>query len=310
MKLLLLGANGQVGWELQRALAPLGQLIACDRQQADLSNLQALSERLDIERPDIIINAAAYTAVDQAEQDERAAFLINADAVGLMADKARQLGSWLVHYSTDYVFDGRQQTAYVETDATNPQSVYGRSKLAGEQRISASGCQHLIFRTSWVYARRGHNFARTMLKLAADPDALQVVADQQGAPTSASLIADITALCLYRLLQLPKAGNPSQVLSEYAGIYHLVASGCVSWHGYACYLIAAARAKGFPIKTELANIAAISSEQFSRPAKRPANSQLATGKLSRTFDIHLPHWQQGVDRLLDELRPELANPSE
>ena len=199
MKILLLGANGQVGWELQRALSPLGQLSAFDRRQADLNDFKQLQQVIDTVRPHIIVNAAAYTAVDLAEQESAVAYKINEEAVGLLANAVRELDAWLIHYSTDYVFDGAADGKYAEYDVTNPQSVYGKSKLAGEQAIIESGCKHLIFRTSWVFASRGNNFAKTMLKLAREKDELKVVADQVGAPTSAELIADVTALALYKL---------------------------------------------------------------------------------------------------------------
>ncbi|WP_430010312.1 dTDP-4-dehydrorhamnose reductase [Methylophaga lonarensis] len=304
MKLLLLGANGQVGWELQRSLAPLGELIVCDRHSADLTQLSPLSALIETQQPDVIVNAAAYTAVDQAEQDVDNAFLINAEAVGLLACKAAQLGSYLVHYSTDYVFDGTKSGAYQESDAVNPQSVYGKSKLKGEQLIAASGCNHLIFRTSWVFARRGQNFAKTMLKLAAEKDSLQVVADQYGAPTSAEMIADITALCLYKATQLSKESMlPDKFLENLSGIYHLAAAGETNWHGYAQYLIEKASSLGFATRVSVEDIQAVSTENFPRPAPRPANSVMNTSKLSSTFDITLPDWRCYVDRLLDELFP-------
>ena len=305
MKLLLLGANGQVGWELRRSLAPLGELIACDRKLADLSQLQALSALVDKHQPDVIVNAAAYTAVDQAEQEIEQAFLINAEAVGLLAEKARQHDSFLVHYSTDYVFDGEKSGAYLESDAVNPQSIYGKSKLKGEQLIAASACKHLIFRTSWVFATRGNNFAKTMLKLAAQRDTLQVVADQFGAPTSAELIADVTSLCLQRILTLSQQSMMPDELSEtFSGIYHLVAAGEVSWHQYAQYVIEKAISLGFESRIQPQAVQAISTAEFPRPASRPANSVMNASKLSRTFDIHLPDWQCYVDRLLEELSPQ------
>lgn len=308
MKLLLLGANGQVGWELQRSLAPLGQLVICDRHTADLTDLPALSALIETQQPDVIVNAAAYTAVDKAEQEVDDAFLINAEAVGLLAVKAAQLGSFLVHYSTDYVFDGTKLAAYHESDAVNPQSVYGRSKLKGEHLIAASCCNHLIFRTSWVFARRGDNFAKTMLKLAAERNSLQVVADQRGAPTSAEMIADITALCLHKVIQLNKESLlPDRVLQGLSGIYHLAASGETSWHGYAQYLIARASSLGFACRVDVDHIQPVSTENFPRPAARPANSVMNTSKLRSTFDITLPDWRCYVDRLVDELLPEIGS---
>ncbi|MBQ0941890.1 dTDP-4-dehydrorhamnose reductase [Ideonella sp. 4Y16] len=295
MKILLLGPNGQVGWELQRALAPLGELIAPGRGHAtlhaDLSQPEALAATVRTVRPDVIVNAAAHTAVDKAESEPALAQAINADAPGVLAREAAALGATLLHFSTDYVFDGSGHTPRDEDAATGPLSVYGRSKLGGEQQIQASGCRHLILRTSWVYAARGGNFARTMLRLAAERDALNVIDDQIGAPTGAELLADVSAHALRALQQRP----------ELAGLYHCVAGGEVSWHGYAQHVIAWARAQGRPVKVAPAAIRAIPTTQYPTPAQRPLNSRLDTRRLQQAFDLVLPHWQVGVDRMLAEL---------
>ena len=296
MKILLFGAAGQVGWELQRSLAPLGEVVACDRQAADLSDLMQVRATIHAHKPSVIVNAAAYTAVDKAESEPDLAQRINAVAVGVMAEEAKQLDAWLVHYSTDYVFDGTKSGAYTETDAPNPLSVYGKTKLQGEEAIRQSGCRHLIFRTSWVYATRRHNFARTMLQLARDRTELRVVADQIGVPTSAEFIADSTALCLYRLLN---SGIP--VAEQVAGIYHLVPAGTTSWHGYARYVIEQARAHGYPLSATANSVHPISTAEYPTPAIRPANSRLDTSKLVNTFGINMPPWQHHVNRLVTEL---------
>ncbi|MGV8841926.1 MAG: dTDP-4-dehydrorhamnose reductase [Pseudomonas sp.] len=297
MSILLLGANGQVGWQLQRALAPLGLLRICDRRSADLENPQALREMLARERPSIIVNAAAYTAVDKAETDADRARTINTESVAVLADAACQLDAWLVHYSTDYVFNGAKKTAYDEDDPTEPLNVYGQTKLDGEQAIRASGCRHLILRTSWVYAARGSNFAKTMLRLAAERDELKVVADQIGAPTSAELIADCTALMLHRLVSDPA------LAARASGTYHLVASGQTSWHGYAQLVVAEATRLGWPLRTRVERVQPISAALYPMPAARPANSCLNNQKVQQTFGLHLPDWAFHVKRLLTELTP-------
>lgn len=289
IRILLLGCEGNVGWELQRALAPLGEVIPRNRSQCDIADARALRDTIDSSRPDVIVNAAAYTAVDQAEQEHAAAQAINADAVGVIAAAARARGALFVHYSTDYVFDGRKTGWYVETDATSPQSEYGRTKLRGEQAIVDSGCRHLIFRTSWVFATRGTNFAKTMLRLAAERDALRVIADQWGAPTAAELIADVTAHAVREVL----AGRAP------GGLYHLAAAGETSWHGYARFVVEQARLLGAPLR--VANIEAISTDQYPLPAARPANSRLSTEKLQATFGLRMPEWQYHVGRILIEL---------
>jgi dTDP-4-dehydrorhamnose reductase len=295
MKILLLGKNGQVGWELQRALAPLGELIALGRQEADLEDHESLRRIVRDTQPGAIVNAGAYTAVDKAESEPDKARRINAEAPGVLAEEARRLNAWLVHYSTDYVFDGRKSSPYDENDEAGPLSVYGRTKLEGEQAIGHAGPAHLIFRTSWVYAARGGNFAKTMLRLAKERDQLKVVADQHGAPTSAELIADVTALALYRALQ---AGDAAQSLS---GTYHLAAAGETSWHGYAQHVIAAARARGVALKAAPEAVLPIGTEAYPTPAARPKNSRLNTAKLSGAFGLQLPDWRYHVQRLMDEI---------
>ncbi len=297
MKILLLGANGQVGWELQRSLAPLGLLEVCDRQRADLRQPEQLVTLIDRLQPNVIVNAAAYTAVDKAETDQVAAWQVNAESVAVMAAEARRHDALLVHYSTEYVFDGGKQDAFSENDPTSPLNVYGASKLGGEQRIQASGCRHLILRTSWVYAARGNNFAKTMLRLAAEREGLRVVADQVGAPTSAELIADVSALMIQRLMYDP-------VLAEQAnGIYHLTAAGEISWHGYARFVIDGAAALGLQLKATGDMVLPIDTRDYPLPAARPLNSRLDTRKLQSTFGLALPHWQYHADRMLREIIP-------
>lgn len=294
MKILLLGKNGQVGWELQRSLAPLGELVALDRHSqpcGDLSQPQRLAETVRALRPDVIVNAAAHTAVDKAESEVDLARTLNAQAPAALAQAAAETGAWLVHYSTDYVFDGSGTRAWQESDATGPLGVYGQTKLEGEQAIAASGCRHLIFRTSWVYAARGGNFAKTMLRLAQERERLTVIDDQHGAPTGADLIADVTAHAIRTAMQQPQV----------SGLYHLVAAGEASWHGYASHAIAQARALRPDLPWKVGEIAPVPTSAFPTPARRPLNSRLNTQKLQQTFGLNLPHWQTGVDRLLTEI---------
>ena len=295
LKLLLFGKGGQVGWELQRSLSPIGELIAldCDSQDhcGDFTNLQGLANTVRNIQPDIIINAAAHTAVDKAESEPELARTINALAPGVLAEAAQRAGATLVHYSTDYVFDGSGKQAWLETDPTNPLSVYGKTKLEGEQLVAANCAKYLIFRTSWVYAAKGGNFAKTMLRLAKERDALTVIDDQMGAPTGAELLADVTAHAI-RSLQL----NPDQ-----AGLYHLVAGGETSWHGYAQFVIDYARKSGVELRTSQQAIAPVPSNAFVTAATRPLNSRLNTSKLQSTFNLTLPTWQQGVARMLTEI---------
>ncbi|WP_212645079.1 dTDP-4-dehydrorhamnose reductase [Delftia sp. PE138] len=299
MKLLLLGRNGQVGWELQRSLAPLGELVALERQGdaggqglcGDLSRLDELARTVRALRPDVIVNAAAHTAVDKAESEPEQARLLNALAPQVLAREAAQTGALLVHYSTDYVFDGSGSAARTETEATAPLSVYGGSKLEGEQLIQASGCRHLIFRTSWVYAARGGNFAKTMLRLAQEREVLSVIDDQWGAPTGADLIADVTAHAI-RQVRRQSGGE---------GLHHLVASGETTWHAYASHVIARARELAPDRPWKVQRIAAVPTSAFPTPAQRPHNSRLNTERLQQTFGLRLPHWQAGVDRMLQEI---------
>ena len=294
---LVTGCNGQVGFELQRALAPLGRVIALDRTGCDLTRPDEIRRVARTFRPDVIVNPAAYTAVDKAEADAEMAFAINGNAPGVLAEEAKALGSLLVHYSTDYVFAGRGDTPFVESDAVGPQSVYGRSKLAGEQAVLASGATALVLRTCWVAGAHGGNFAKTMLKLGRERDSLRVIADQFGAPTTASLIADITAQIVARFwLFGERSAFPG-------GIYHLAAAGETTWHGYAVEVLTYAARKGVDFKVDLDSIEAIPATAYPVPAPRPLNSRLDTRKLRDTFGIHLPDWQQGIHFLLDQILP-------
>jgi dTDP-4-dehydrorhamnose reductase len=295
MKILLFGKNGQVGWELQRSLAPLGELIALDHDSkepsGDFTNLEGLAKAVRTVKPDVIVNAAAHTAVDKAESEAELARTINALAPGVLAQEAKRANAWLIHYSTDYVFDGSGEKPWVESDATAPLSVYGATKLEGEQLIQQSGCRHLIFRTSWVYGARGGNFAKTMLRLARERDSLNVIDDQIGAPTGADLLADITAHAI----------RTAQLRPELSGLYHLVARGETSWHGYASFVIDYARRNGVVLKVAPDAIKPVPTSAFPTPAKRPHNSRMDTMKLQRMFDLHLPDWQTGVTRMLNEV---------
>ncbi len=295
MKILLLGCGGQVGWELQRSLAPLGLVTACDFDtpgdlKADFSQPESLRALVARVQPGLIVNAAAHTAVDKAESEPELARAINATAPGVLAAEAARHGALLVHYSTDYVFDGSGDQPRREDAATGPLSVYGRTKLEGEELIRSSGCSHLIFRTSWVYAARGGNFAKTMLRLAAERDALNVIDDQIGAPTGAELLADVTAHAALRALAEPAL----------AGTYHCAAAGQTSWHGYARLVIEHARATGVAMKVASDAVKPIATSAYPTPAQRPLNSRLATDKLQQTFGLSLPDWQSGVRRMLTE----------
>ena len=297
LKILLLGKNGQVGWELQRSLAPLGDVLALDRHGTsycgDLSKPDQLAKTVLAYKPDFIVNAAAHTAVDKAESEPELAKLLNSDAPAALAKAAAQVGAWLLHYSTDYVFDGSGMHARQEGEGTGPLSVYGQTKLDGEKAIVLSGCKYLIFRTSWVYAARGGNFAKTMLRLAQERDKLTVINDQHGAPTGADLIADVTAHAIRRLLDRQN--------TALGGVYHLVASGEVTWHGYASYVINHAKALRPDLSWKVTDISPVPTSAFPTPAKRPLNSRLCNHKLQHAFDLVLPSWQQGVDRMLAEI---------
>ena len=296
MKILLLGKNGQVGWELQRSLAPLGEVVALDFDSpgplsADFSNPESLAATVRAVAPQIIVNAAAHTAVDKAESEPDLARRLNATSPAVLAREARALDAWLMHYSTDYVFDGSGTLPWREDAPTGPLSVYGATKLEGEDAIRASGCRHLIFRTSWVFAARGGNFAKTMLRLARERDRLTVIDDQIGSPTGADLLADLTAHALRVAAQRP----------EVAGTYHAVAAGETSWHGYARHVIEFARARGEAIKIAAGAIEPVSTGAFPTPAKRPGNSRMDTSRLRETFGFALPAWQAGVERMLTEI---------
>jgi dTDP-4-dehydrorhamnose reductase len=300
MNILLLGKGGQVGWELQRALSAMGEVTALDFDtpgpaqapdlRADFSQPEQVAAIVRAVRPDVIVNAAAHTAVDKAESEPDLARAINATTPALLAHEAAKLGALLVHYSTDYVFDGSGETPRDETAPTAPLSVYGQTKLEAEQAIVTSGCRHLIFRTSWVYAARGGNFAKTMLRLAAERDQLKVISDQVGAPTGADLLADVTAHAIRAVSDRP----------DLLGLYHLVAQGYTSWHEYARFVIEWARAHGVPIQVQPQAIEAIPTSAYPTPARRPLNSRLDTTRVSRALGLTLPHWQQGVERMLIE----------
>lgn len=301
MKILLLGRGGQVGWELQRSLAVLGDLVALDFDPAanpdrlcgDFSDLAGLAETVRRVRPDVIVNAAAHTAVDKAESEPDLARTLNALAPGVLAAEANKLGAWLVHYSTDYVFDGSGDKPWVEDDAKTPLNVYGQTKLEGE--LAVANCpRHLILRTSWVYAARGGNFAKTMLRLAAERESLSVIDDQFGAPTSAELLADVTAHALRAAMARP----------ELAGVYHCVAGGETSWHAYACFVLAQARALGWALKAGPEQVAPVATAHYPTPARRPLNSRLSTAKLQAAFGLQLPHWQAHAGRMLQEITPQ------
>ncbi|WP_222890637.1 MULTISPECIES: dTDP-4-dehydrorhamnose reductase [Enterobacteriaceae] len=293
MNILLFGKTGQVGWELQRALAPLGTVTAVDVKSTtfcgDFSNPEGVAETVRRVRPDVIVNAAAHTAVDKAESEREFAELLNATSVKAIAVEAEKLGAWLIHYSTDYVFPGTGERPWLETDAVAPLNVYGETKLAGEKAVQENCTKHLIFRTSWVYAGKGNNFAKTMLRLAKDRPELSVINDQFGAPTGAELLADCTAHAIRTALHKP----------EVAGLYHLVASGTTTWHDYAALVFAEAKAAGMALAIEKLN--AVPTSAYPTPARRPTNSRLNTEKFQRQFELVLPDWQVGVKRMLAEL---------
>ena len=295
MNILLFGKGGQVGWELQRSLSVLGTVTALDFDSTehcgDFANPAGVAETVRALRPDVIVNAAAHTAVDKAESEADFARTLNATTPGAIAQEAAKLGAWLVHYSTDYVFDGSGNRPWVETDQPAPLSVYGRTKLEGEQLIAEAGAKHLILRTSWVYAARGGNFAKTMLRLAQERERLTVIDDQWGAPTGADLLADVTAHALRHLHKYP----------EDAGLYHCVAAGETTWNAYAKYVLARAGIENSAIKIIAKEVAPVPTSAFPTPAVRPHNSRLNTDKLQTTFGLQLPHWQTGVARMLAEI---------
>jgi dTDP-4-dehydrorhamnose reductase len=296
-KILLFGVNGQVGWELQRSLAPLGEVVALHRDSlefcGDLSNFAGVSDTVLRFRPDFIVNAAGYTEVDKAQSEPELARLLNAEAVSLLAQLALQVDAWLVHYSSDYVFDGAGIHARQESESTEPVNVYGQTKLDGEKAIVASGCKYLIFRTSWVYATRGNNFLKTMLRLAQERKTLEVIDDQYGAPTGADLIADVTAHAIRRAsaIEEPSIG----------GLYHLVSAGETSWHEYAKYAVNQAKAMRPNWRWTVTEIAPIPTSSYQSPAVRPKNSRLSTVKVEEALNLSMPHWTTGVDRVLTEI---------
>lgn len=299
--LLVTGCNGQIGFELCRSLAPLGRVIALDRAACDLTHTARLRDIVRDIAPSVIVNAAAYTAVDKAEHDADLAFAINGDAPGILAEEAGVLGALLVHYSTDYVFDGTADGPYSETDAPNPLSVYGESKLAGEEAVLATQATSLVLRTSWVFGAYGRNFARTMLKLGRDRDTLRIVSDQFGAPTPASLVADVTAhIVAGHWLFGDRAAFPS-------GLYHLAAGGYTNWHAYAVEVLRQATALGAVLKADPGKVQPIGTADYPLPARRPANSRLATGKLRETFGLHLPHWRDGLSLVMRQMFSETSS---
>lgn len=298
MKILLLGCTGQLGWELQRSLAPLGEVFALGSVQADnpnhwcgdLSNPGGLRQTLHLAAPDLVVNAAAYTAVDLAQSEPEKAFAINAHGPAVLAQETARAGAWLAHFSSDYVFDGSGQRPWRETDTPAPLSVYGQSKLEGDLAV-ASNPRHIILRTSWVYSARGNNFARTILRLGAERASLRVIDDQIGAPTGADLLADVCAQALRQAMAQPRL----------AGAYHCAAGGQTSWHGYAGFVLDQARSLGLPVKVGAHGLQAIPSTDYPVAAPRPLNSRLDCSRLKSAFSLNLPFWQQGVGRLLQEL---------
>lgn len=294
LKILVTGKNGQVGFELRRALAPLGEIVAVDHADCDLADADSIRELVRRVAPDVIVNPAAYTAVDKAEADQQTAFAVNAQAPAVLGEEAARLGALVVHYSTDYVFNGSKAGAYSEADQPDPQSVYGSTKYAGERALAAANARHLILRTSWVVGAHGGNFAKTMLRLAAERDRLSVVADQFGAPTSAALLADLTA-------QLVRQYRREGADAFPYGIYHVAASGETSWYDYARFVIEEALAAGKTLKTGPEAVAPLTTAEYPTPAKRPANSRLDTSHFRSTFGLQLPQWQDGVRHVLQQI---------
>ena len=295
MKILLFGKGGQVGWELQRSLSLMGELVALDtddqRLCGDFTRPEDIIQTIHSVSPDVIVNAAAYTAVDQAESESALAHNINTQAPKILAQESLKLGAWLVHYSTDFVFDGNGVKPWKETDPTTPISVYGSTKLEGEKAVINSGCKHLIFRTSWVYSAHGKNFIKTIIHLAQSRDYLSIIDDQIGAPTGAELLADVTTHLIYTALRQPHV----------SGLYHLATKGETSWHGYASFVLDKARQSGIKLQVQAENIQPVTTDAFPLPARRPGNSRLNTRKIEHTFDLTLPLWQTGVTRMLTEI---------
>ena len=294
MKILLTGKNGQLGFELQRALAPLGDVVAVGTAECNLADEEALRRLIQTVQPDVIVNPAAYTAVDRAESDEDMAFAVNAKAPGVIGEEAAKLGASVIHFSTDYVFDGEKTGPYTESDATNPQSTYGRSKLQGEQALSKATARSLVLRTSWVVGAHGNNFAKTMLRLASEREELKVVADQFGAPTSAALLADVTAHLVRRMGSEGPSAFPF-------GTYHLAAGGETTWHAYAQFVIGEAQKAGKPLKATPDRVLPIPAASYPTPAKRPQNSRLDTQRFQAAFSLVLPDWRQGVGHILQTI---------
>lgn len=293
MRILLTGSQGQVGFELRRALMPLGDVVSIDRAECDLVDGEAIRELVRKVSPAVVVNAAAYTAVDKAESDRAAAYAINSAAPAILGEEAARVGAFLIHYSTDYVFNGAKQGAYFEDDVTDPQSVYGESKLNGEQGLRVAHHRHLILRTSWVVGAHGENFAKTMLRLAGARDSLSVVSDQWGAPTSAALLADVTA----HLIRQQQGGAESFPY----GTYHCVAGGETNWHEYAKYIVTAALRAGRTMRTSPEAICPITTADYPTPARRPSNSRLDTNKFRTNFGLELPHWQHGLNHILQQI---------
>jgi len=295
MKILIFGKNGQVGWELNRSLQPLGEITALGIEDIDFTDTQSLRQIVRDISPDVICNAVAYTAVDKAEEDEALALKINGVAPGILAEEALKLGALLVHYSTDYVFDGAKASSYQETDEPNPINAYGRTKLAGEIAVQSSGCNFLTLRTSWVYTSRANNFMLTMLKLAQEREELSIVSDQVGTPTSARLIADVTLLCVQQAVKEMTGGT------FISGLYHLTASGHTSWYGFTKKIVELAR-DSMNLQLKLKELKAIPTSDYPTPAKRPMNSQLALSKLESAFNIKIPDWEKSLQLCMDDLR--------
>ena len=295
MKILLFGKGGQVGWELQRSLSLMGELVSLDTDDqnlcGDFTRTEDIIQTIHSVSPDVIVNAAAYTAVDKAESESALAHTINTQAPRILAQESKKIGAWLVHYSTDYVFDGNGIKPWKETDPTTPINVYGSTKLEGEKAVISSGCKHLIFRTSWVYSARGENFIKTMIRLAQSRDHLSVIDDQIGAPTGAELLADVTAHSIYTALRQPQV----------SGLYHLAAKGETSWYGYANFVLDKVRQSGIKLQVQTENIQPVTTDAFPQTAQRPGNSRLNTRKIEHTFDLTLPLWQTGVTRMLTEI---------
>ena len=295
MTILLLGANGQIGSSLSSRLAFLDKVIEATRDDVDLSNHGLLLKRLKMYKPQIVVNAAAYTAVNKAQEEQEEAFLINTGAVQCIAEWAKENQALLIHYSSDYVFDGKNRKPYVETDQANPLSVYGESKIAGDQAIASSGCLHLIFRTSWVYNNNGRNFAENILRLARQRNTLDIIGDARGSPTHADLIADVTFYCLKFYLN-----SPEDEREKLSGLYHLTAGGSTSWYGFAMYLIAGAIRGGATLSCAQESIFSVPSSEYNQGAARPLNSILSCEKIKQTFGVNMPVWEVHADNFLKD----------